>query len=79
MTCTTCHDAHASGKDQMAVFVSKCVDCHRQPKHVTDIASMNCIDCHMPLQTSKVIHFNNGPGSKDIPYLIRTHKIGIFK
>jgi hypothetical protein len=80
MTCTTCHDAHASQKDQPAVFVSKCMDCHPHPSHTTvNVAGTGCIDCHMPLQTSKLIHFTTGRELKNIPYLIRTHKIALYK
>jgi hypothetical protein len=68
------------------------MDCHQGSSHATDVLKDNeqkqrdfnlvgasCIDCHMPLQTSKTIYSNNGGGAKDIPYLIRTHKIGIYK
>ena len=81
MTCTSCHNTHVPEKDQMTYFVSKCMDCHRGAAHPTDVnlTSATCIDCHMPLQSSKVIHFNNGAGEKDIPYFIRTHKIAIYK
>ena len=79
MTCTTCHSAHASTAHRMADMVSKCMNCHQASAHAAANISANCIDCHMPLQTSKIIHFNNGPESKDIPYLIRTHKIAIYK
>lgn len=41
--------------------------------------STNCIDCHMPLQTSRMIYSNNGMNLKNIPYLMRTHKIAIYK
>ena len=79
MTCTSCHSSHASGEDQTATIISKCIDCHKQPIHTIKLAGMNCIDCHMPLQTSKIIYFNNGGASKNIPYFVRTHKIGIYK
>jgi hypothetical protein len=92
MTCTSCHNAHVPEKDQMAYFVSKCMDCHQGSAHATAILKENeqkkgdlnptgatCIDCHMPLQSSKVIQFNNGAGEKNIPYFIRTHKIAIYK
>lgn len=77
MTCGSCHNAHVPEKDQTAYFVSKCMDCHQASAHAAESAT--CIDCHMPLQSSKVIHFNNGAGAKDIPYFIRTHKIAIYK
>lgn len=80
MTCTTCHDLHASGSARMEMFVARCIDCHAEAKHTgVQPANSNCIGCHMPLQTSKLIHFNNGAELKDIPYLIRTHKIAIYQ
>jgi len=94
MTCTTCHSPHTQeDKDNgLTAFVAKCMDCHQGSSHAKEVlkeneqkkrdfnlVGANCIDCHMPAQTSKTIYFNNGAGAKDIPYLIRTHKIGIYK
>jgi hypothetical protein len=92
MTCTTCHAAHASEENRMAAFISKCMDCHQRSAHAAavlkdneqkkrdfNLVGTNCIDCHMPLQASKAILFNNGGQLKNIPYFIRTHKIGIYK
>jgi hypothetical protein len=92
MTCTSCHNSHEPEKNKVAAFVSKCMDCHQNSAHAVNsmkdndqkkrdfnLVSLNCIDCHMPLQTSKTIYFNNGAGSKNIPYVIRTHKIAIYK
>lgn len=91
MTCLTCHSTH---KDQQTTMTydTKCLSCHQRSAHATDImkeneqrkrdfnlASTTCIDCHMPLLPSKTIVLNNGAGSKTIPYLLRTHKIGIYK
>jgi len=91
MTCGSCHNAHVP-ENQAAYFVSKCMDCHQASAHAAEmrkegeqkkrdfnLTSATCIDCHMPLQASKVIHFNNGAGAKDIPYFIRTHRIAIYK
>jgi hypothetical protein len=93
MTCTTCHSSHEAEGNKMAVFVAKCMDCHKNSVHATAILRDNeqkkrdfnlvgpsCIDCHMPLQNSKIIHSKNEAGDlKNIPYLLRTHKIGIYK
>jgi hypothetical protein len=92
MTCTTCHSSHASEENMMGVFVAKCMDCHRQSAHAVNILKDNeqkkrdfnlagptCIDCHMPLQMSKTIHSTSVGGVKNIPYLLRTHKIAIYK
>jgi hypothetical protein len=92
MTCTTCHNSHGSEENNVAAFISKCMDCHQNSVHAAgvikeneqrkrdfNLVSMNCIDCHMPLQTSKAIQSNNGAGFKNVPYLIRTHKIAIYK
>ena len=78
--------------NKMAVFVSKCMDCHQQSVHAAtvikeneqrkrdfNLVDLNCIDCHMPLQTSKTIYFDNGGGLKNISYMLRTHKIAIYK
>lgn len=92
-TCHSPHTPEDKDKDKgLAGIVAKCMDCHQGSSHATGVQKDNeqkkrdfnlvgasCIDCHMPLQTSKTIYFNNGGGAKDIPYLIRTHKIGIYK
>jgi hypothetical protein len=63
-------------------FIAKCVNCHQNHVHAPGVlpsnGDNNCINCHMPLQTSKIIYFNNGAASKNTPYFIRTHKIGIY-
>ncbi|HMH23140.1 MAG TPA: multiheme c-type cytochrome [Puia sp.] len=92
MTCATCHSAHGPEENKTADFIPVCMTCHQHSDHAKGIlkeneqikrdfnlVSTNCIDCHMPLQTSKTIHFNNGAESKNMPYLIRTHKIAIYK
>ena len=92
MTCNTCHTPHRPERDAVAAFITKCMDCHANSAHAENVlkeneqkkrdfnlASLNCIDCHMPLQISKTIYSNNGAVSKDISYLLRTHKIAIYK
>ncbi|MBS1663648.1 MAG: hypothetical protein JST68_21575 [Bacteroidetes bacterium] len=73
MTCVTCHDPHG------AVARNTCMDCHKGVTHTVEVSGSSCMDCHMPLQSSKAIYFNNGSESKNIPYLIRTHKIAIYQ
>ena len=78
--CMDCHrkSAHAAGiiKD------------NEQKKRDFNLVGPSCIDCHMPLQTSKTIYStgwtegrvdSNGAEFKNIPYLLRTHKIAIYK
>ncbi len=92
MSCITCHDAHSEGlSSKVGSFIAKCMDCHQGSRHATDVikdneqkkrdfnlVGQNCIDCHMPMQVSKTLNFNNDAESKSVPYLIRTHKIGIY-
>jgi len=91
MTCQTCHSMH-NEQDVTATYTAKCYSCHQSSVHATDVmkeneqrkrdfnmTSTSCIDCHMPLQTSKTIILNNGAGSKTMPYLLRTHKIAVYK
>jgi len=81
MTCTTCHDVHATQRDA-AAFSSHCLTCH-EPKQCGEYAklgdkiSSNCIDCHMPLQESKVL-FSNTNG-KHLQPKVRNHRIAIYK
>jgi hypothetical protein len=92
MTCTSCHSLHGPEENNTAAFLSQCMACHLNSAHAAGIlkeneqkkrdfnlVGLNCIDCHMPLQTSKMIYFNNGAASKNIPYFLRTHKIAIYK
>jgi len=91
MTCSTCHRTHADLAPTND-YNAKCYSCHESSTHATDVMKENeqrkrdfnltsttCIDCHMPLLASKMIILNNGAGSKTIPYLLRTHRIAIYK
>lgn len=79
MTCGTCHNTHVAENDPK-IFMAKCMSCHQSSKHAVQqqTAVKNCIDCHMPLQASKALDFNNGQERKRIPYLLRTHRIGVY-
>jgi predicted CXXCH cytochrome family protein len=73
MTCTTCHNPHASvtGEADMAHYRATCMQCHDDcglPHEVRIERQMddNCIACHMP------------HGDTDIPHIAFTqHRIGI--
>jgi len=82
----------AMGQSKAAAFIARCMDCHGQSAHAVavlkeneqkkrdfNLTGLSCIDCHMPMQISKTIYFNNGAGSKNIPYYLRTHKIAVYK
>lgn len=75
MTCNTCHSQHKT-----EAIETQCRSCHPSPKHSSSmtITTSTCIDCHMPLQPSRLIQFSSGAGQRNIPYLIRTHRIGIY-
>ena len=91
MTCSTCHQTHGDQATTMD-YSTKCYSCHEGSAHATDVmkeneqrkrdfnlASTTCVDCHMPLVASKTIILNDGAGAKTIPYLLRTHRISIYK
>ncbi len=92
LTCTSCHSPHEAEKNLSELFVSKCMSCHQSSTHAqknllefqqaavknTGSNIKNCINCHMPLQPSKDIFFGAGLQSGTIPYLLRTHRIGIY-
>lgn len=79
MTCTTCHDVHATQHD-LAYFSRKCLICHKpdsatfaRPGHpVTD----NCIDCHMPEQKTNLIVFDQDV--KTMRAQFRNHWIKVY-
>ena len=52
MSCTTCHDPHASilPAERVAFYRSKCLACHGTPDFVAQHhpEEPSCIDCHMP-------------------------------
>ena len=80
MTCTTCHDVHATQRD-LAAFSKRCLNCHapascgRFPT-LGDTIARNCIDCHMPRQETNLILFDR-KGAKLRPRM-RNHWIKIY-
>jgi len=80
LTCTTCHDVHATQRDA-AAFSAKCLTCHQpaqcgQHAKLGEAISSNCIDCHMPVQESHVL-FSNTNGKRLQPK-VRNHTIAIY-
>ena len=86
LNCSTCHSPHANGSDDLRIYSSICSGCHSNVKHsfIKDTAAskqlqVNCIDCHMPSQPSEAITFFLEGNKKKSAYMLRTHKIGIYK
>ena len=84
MDCSTCHSTHENLKGNLTLYSKKCISCHESIKHSPATLSnamvkSNCIDCHMPKQASALISFQVAGAAAVAPYLLRTHKIGVFK
>ena len=80
LTCNSCHSPHGLETGTINPN-STCVSCHQQVIHPANvkIASNDCITCHMPLRPSKSLDFNNQAGTNNIQYMLRTHRIAIYK
>jgi predicted CXXCH cytochrome family protein len=86
LDCTTCHSSHTSETESLLKQSQKCLSCHSEVKKnfcTTKVPQgvvlkENCIDCHMPKKASGVIGFYLSGKSEMSPYLLRTHKIGIY-
>ncbi len=87
MTCITCHDPHGKADLPPALYSQKCMGCHNQAagnfctvKTVeAAVLQNNCIDCHMPLEASGAINFRVSGSAAVSSYLLRSHRIGIYK
>jgi hypothetical protein len=88
MTCSTCHDVHATGRD-LAELSARCVACHAPAASGrTDAATLpkthsafapelgTCVDCHMPLRPSRLIRISEGDRVLAPSY--RTHRIAVY-
>lgn len=80
MTCTTCHDVHATQRD-VGVAAKSCMACHPVEKcgafaqHGQRIAAQ-CVSCHMPDQvTAQIISSANG---RKLQPKVRNHHIAIY-
>ena len=86
MDCTSCHDPHNAETESLSKQSEKCLSCHSEVKQnfcTTKVLAGvslkdNCIDCHMPKKASGVIGFYLSGKSAMSPYLLRTHRIGIY-
>jgi predicted CXXCH cytochrome family protein len=86
MDCNTCHNVHKNESDNLLAYSQKCMQCHSEANHnfckmgtaLGVTIKSNCIDCHMPLKPSNVISVAASGGKKEIPYLVRTHRIAIY-
>ena len=87
INCSTCHNPHSNANLPVAVYSQKCMSCHNQAagnfctvKPVAGTALQdNCIDCHMPNQSSDAISFQLSGNAVSSGYLLRSHRIGIYK
>lgn len=80
MDCMSCHDAHASRRDDKLFYSNKCLNCHQDIEHqkidkVT--ARKNCIDCHMPKKLWDT-KFRTRSGNHEQIYF-RTHLIKVYE
>lgn len=86
MDCISCHNPHNDETESLLKQSEKCLSCHSEVKNnfcttkVSHGVSLkdNCIDCHMPKKPSGVIGFYLSGKSEMSPYVLRTHKIGIY-
>jgi hypothetical protein len=86
MDCITCHSPHNDEVESLPKQSKKCMSCHSEVKNNFCTTKMpsgfsikdNCIDCHMPKKSSGVIGFYLSGKTEMSPYLLRTHKIGIY-
>lgn len=84
MDCSSCHKTHENLKGNLTIYSQRCISCHTTIKHsaatlTNAVVKTNCIDCHMPEQASGLISFQLAGKANVSPYLLRTHKIAIYK
>lgn len=87
LTCVTCHSPHSNAESNLSVYSKTCQGCHNNPDHTSldininnaNTIKNNCIDCHMPQQPSRAIAFRLAENNQPASYLLRTHKIAVYK
>lgn len=84
MDCTTCHDAHAKERGNLASFNAKCINCHKGqdiscglPATSTAHNTNNCVDCHMPLSKSNAMKIQDNDSLVQVE--VRSHLIKIYE
>ena len=80
MSCSTCHDVHAS-EQPAASYSAKCLGCHQWQscgvaKQMGHKIVSNCIDCHMPVEPTNVIVSQTA--DKMVRAKMRNHWIRVY-
>jgi Cytochrome c554 and c-prime len=80
MTCSTCHDVHATERPA-AAYSQKCLTCHQWQscgisKQIGHKIVNNCIDCHMPVEPTNVIVSDTA--EKLVRATMRNHWIKVY-
>jgi hypothetical protein len=80
MSCSTCHDVHAS-EQPAASYSAKCLGCHQWQscgvaKQMGHKIVNNCIDCHMPVEPTNVIVSQTA--DKMVRAKMRNHWIRVY-
>lgn len=85
LDCTTCHSPHTDAGSNLADYSQKCISCHKDVRHnfanetAVNKINSNCIDCHMPKLASRAITFQLAGSAEKSAYLLRTHKIAVYR
>ena len=87
LDCSSCHNVHSNEGNNLALYSQRCITCHAGVQHSginltpekKTIFNTNCIDCHMPLLPSKKIVLSVGNSQDIVSYLVRTHKVAIYR
>lgn len=82
MTCSTCHDVHATERS-VAALSTRCLTCHKAEAHKpVPNAPANlragCVDCHMPNQKSNALVLTTLGGGSTLQPQVRTHWIKVY-
>lgn len=86
LDCSSCHNPHVNEANNPKIFSQRCMACHADTKHTTLnltsnqklLLNNNCADCHMPMLPSQKIVLNVANAEKQVPDMVRTHKVGIY-